>query len=243
MPEVIDAWFDSGAMPFAQFHYPFENEELFEQRFPADFICEALDQTRGWFYSLLAESTLLFGSAELQERALPGPDPRPRRPEDVEEPRQRGRAVGRDRPPRRGRVSLVLLHLPAAVVGIPLLGRDGRRERAQVPADAVEHVQLLRPVRERRRSSTTSAGRRSSRGPRPALDRWVALAPAEHDRGGARRARRLRHDVGRPLDRDLRRRSLELVRAPHRAGASGGAASESEAGQRRRLPDPARVRS
>ena len=55
MPEVIDAWFDSGAMPFAQFHYPFENEELFEQRFPADFICEALDQTRGWFYSLLVD--------------------------------------------------------------------------------------------------------------------------------------------------------------------------------------------
>jgi isoleucyl-tRNA synthetase len=63
VPEVIDAWFDSGAMPFAQFHYPFENEELFKQRFPADFICEALDQTRGWFYSLLAESTLLFDTA------------------------------------------------------------------------------------------------------------------------------------------------------------------------------------
>jgi isoleucyl-tRNA synthetase len=61
VPEVIDAWFDSGAMPFAQFHYPFENEELFRERFPADFICEALDQTRGWFYSLLAESVLLFG--------------------------------------------------------------------------------------------------------------------------------------------------------------------------------------
>jgi isoleucyl-tRNA synthetase len=59
-PEVIDAWFDSGAMPFAQFHYPFENEELFKQRFPADFICEALDQTRGWFYSLLVEGALLF---------------------------------------------------------------------------------------------------------------------------------------------------------------------------------------
>ncbi len=59
---VIDTWFDSGAMPFAQFHYPFENEELFEQRFPADFICEAIDQTRGWFYTLLAESTLLFDS-------------------------------------------------------------------------------------------------------------------------------------------------------------------------------------
>ena len=63
VPEVIDAWFDSGAMPFAQFHHPFENEELFEQRFPADFICEALDQTRGWFYSLLVESVLLFGQA------------------------------------------------------------------------------------------------------------------------------------------------------------------------------------
>jgi len=57
---VIDTWYDSGAMPFAQFHYPFENEELFEERFPADFICEGLDQTRGWFYTLLAESTLLF---------------------------------------------------------------------------------------------------------------------------------------------------------------------------------------
>jgi isoleucyl-tRNA synthetase len=61
VPEVIDAWFDSGAMPFSQFHYPLEHEELFHERFPADFICEALDQTRGWFYSLLAVSTLLFG--------------------------------------------------------------------------------------------------------------------------------------------------------------------------------------
>jgi isoleucyl-tRNA synthetase len=57
---VIDTWYDSGAMPFAQLHYPFENEDLFEERFPADFICEAIDQTRGWFYTLLAESTLLF---------------------------------------------------------------------------------------------------------------------------------------------------------------------------------------
>jgi isoleucyl-tRNA synthetase len=58
---VIDTWYDSGAMPFAQFHYPFENTDEFEQRFPADYICEAQDQTRGWFYTLLAESTLLFG--------------------------------------------------------------------------------------------------------------------------------------------------------------------------------------
>ena len=60
VPEVIDCWFDSGAMPFAQHHYPFENKDLFEQQFPAQFISEAVDQTRGWFYSLMAESTLLF---------------------------------------------------------------------------------------------------------------------------------------------------------------------------------------
>ena len=63
VPEVIDCWFDSGAMPFAQWHYPFENKEIFEENFPADFISEAVDQTRGWFYSLLAISTLIFNKA------------------------------------------------------------------------------------------------------------------------------------------------------------------------------------
>ena len=57
--EVMDVWFDSGSMPFAQFHYPFENKELFENQFPADFISEGIDQTRGWFYTLLAISTIL----------------------------------------------------------------------------------------------------------------------------------------------------------------------------------------
>ncbi|MCI6790489.1 MAG: isoleucine--tRNA ligase, partial [Lachnobacterium sp.] len=66
VPEVIDCWFDSGAMPFAQHHYPFENKDLFEQQFPAQFISEAVDQTRGWFYSLMAESTLLFHKAPYQ---------------------------------------------------------------------------------------------------------------------------------------------------------------------------------
>jgi isoleucyl-tRNA synthetase len=63
---VIDTWYDSGAMPFAQFHYPFENEERFRERFPADYICEAQDQTRGWFYTLLAEATLLFGESSFR---------------------------------------------------------------------------------------------------------------------------------------------------------------------------------
>lgn len=66
VPEVLDCWFDSGAMPFAQYHYPFENKELFERQFPAQFISEAVDQTRGWFHSLLAESTLLFNKTPYQ---------------------------------------------------------------------------------------------------------------------------------------------------------------------------------
>ena len=66
VPEVIDCWFDSGSMPFAQWHYPFENKEIFKERYPADFISEAVDQTRGWFYSLLAISTLLFDNASYQ---------------------------------------------------------------------------------------------------------------------------------------------------------------------------------
>lgn len=70
--EVIDCWFDSGAMPFAQHHYPFENKELFEKQFPAQFISEAVDQTRGWFYSLMAESTLLFGRSPYENVIVMG---------------------------------------------------------------------------------------------------------------------------------------------------------------------------
>jgi isoleucyl-tRNA synthetase len=66
VPEVIDVWFDSGSMPFAQHHYPYEHAQQFQKEFPADFICEALDQTRGWFYSLLAVSTLLFGKSSYE---------------------------------------------------------------------------------------------------------------------------------------------------------------------------------
>ena len=72
VPEVIDCWFDSGSMPFAQYHYPFENKELFESRFPADFISEAVDQTRGWFYSLMAISTLLFDKAPFKNVIVMG---------------------------------------------------------------------------------------------------------------------------------------------------------------------------
>ena len=67
VPDLIDVWFDSGSMPVAQWHYPFENQEMFKQQFPADYICEAVDQTRGWFYTLHAISTLLFDQVVLQE--------------------------------------------------------------------------------------------------------------------------------------------------------------------------------
>src|SRR6185436_21098745 len=77
---------------------------------------------------------------QLPQRAVPRTDPRSRGPEDVEEPRERGCAVGRDRSPRRGRVPLVLLHLAAAVVRLPILARDGGRERPKVPEDALEHI-------------------------------------------------------------------------------------------------------
>ncbi len=72
VPEVIDCWFDSGAMPFAQFHYPFENKETFEARFPADYITEAIDQTRGWFYSQLAIATVLFGQSDFRNCIVMG---------------------------------------------------------------------------------------------------------------------------------------------------------------------------
>ena len=72
VPEVIDCWFDSGSMPFAQWHYPFENKEIFDERYPADFISEAVDQTRGWFYSLLAISTLLFDNASYKNVIVRG---------------------------------------------------------------------------------------------------------------------------------------------------------------------------
>ena len=74
VPEVIDCWFDSGAMPSAQHHYPFENKELFESQFPAQFISEAVDQTRGWFHSLMAESTLLFNKAPYENVIVRGQD-------------------------------------------------------------------------------------------------------------------------------------------------------------------------
>ena len=164
VPEVIDVWFDSGCMPFAQHHAPFENEDVFEQRFPANYICEAIDQTRGWFYSLIAVSTLLFDRSPYKTVLVPRAHRRSRGQEDVEVARQHRRAVGGHRPARRRRVPLVLPDLQAAVGRLPVLDRDGRRVGAPVPAPALEHLRLLRAVRERQRRHRAQ---RAGDGPRP----------------------------------------------------------------------------
>ena len=78
VPEVIDVWFDSGSMPFAQWHAPFENQDKFDEQFPADYICEAIDQTRGWFYSLIAISTLLYDQSSFRPSSASATSPTPR---------------------------------------------------------------------------------------------------------------------------------------------------------------------
>ena len=123
VPEVIDAWFDCGSMPFAQWGYPHlaGSAERFDAAYPADFICEAIDQTRGWFYTLMAIGTLVFDQSSYRERALPRPHPRRGRPEDVQAPRQHPRADAADGPARRRRGALV-----HGRVRLPVGGPPGR---------------------------------------------------------------------------------------------------------------------
>ena len=221
--EVIDAWFDSGAMPFAQFHYPFENEDEFKERFPADYICEAQDQTRGWFYSLLAESTLLFDQTSYRNCVCLGPDPRPRGPEDVEEPRQRRRPVGGPRHPRRRRVSLVPAQHPAAVGRLPLLGRDvgeSLRQFLLTLWNTYSFFVLYANAEGARRRGH----RRGTAGAASARDRSIGGRSRGCRRSTRDRHRphgRLRLHHGRARDRRLRRRALELVRAAQPAPLLG----------------------
>ena len=219
VPDLIDVWWDSGCMPFAQWHAPFENQDEFEASFPADYICEALDQTRGWFYSMLAVSTLLFGRSSFETVPLPRPDPRPRGPEDVQVQGQRGGALGRARRPRRGRLPLVLLHLEAAVGRLPLLARDRRRVGAPVHEDAVEHLRLLRALRERERRRAGRHRRRGAHRPRP----LGALAPAGDDRDRDRADGGLRHHHRRAARSPRSSTTSPTGTCAARAGASGTA--------------------
>ena len=148
---VIDTWYDSGAMPFAQFHYPFEGQEEFAERFPADYICEAQDQTRGWFYTLLAESTLLFEQSSFKNCVCLGLilDP-----EGQKMSKSRGNVVDPwDVLAAHGADAFRWYYLTTQQpwAGLPLLARDGRRVGAPVHADALEHVLVLGALRERER--------------------------------------------------------------------------------------------
>ena len=167
VPEVIDVWFDSGSMPFAQRHAPFENEERFRETFPADYICEAIDQTRGWFYSLIAISTLLFDRAPYRTVLCLG---------HIADPqgKKMSKSLGNIVVPweviqRHGADAFrwYYLDVQAAVGRIPVLDRDRRRVGAPVPAAALEHVRLLRALRERERDHR----RRGE--PETELDRWA----------------------------------------------------------------------
>ncbi len=234
-PEVIDAWFDSGSMPFAQWHYPFENVDVFKERFPADFIAEAIDQTRGWFYSLLAIATLIEGRSSYKRvlclgHILDG--------EGQKMSKSKGNVVqpGRHpRPPGRGRVPLVHVLQPAAVEPAALQRRNGRRGGAQVPAHAVEHVQLLHALRQHRPLRPDGA-RVAGRG--AAADRPLARRRAQHARQGRHRRprglRRHRHQPGHPA---VRRRPQQLVRAPQPAPLLEERERRRQAG---RLPHAAR---
>ncbi len=127
VPELIDVWFDSGSMPVAQWHYPFENQEKFKEQFPADYICEAVDQTRGWFYSLHAISTLLFDQECFKNVICLGLILDGDGSEDVQITGQYRQPVGCAEPTRRGCHALVSVHRQPARAGTAFLFRSGGR--------------------------------------------------------------------------------------------------------------------
>ena len=170
-------WFDSGSMPFAQRGYPRQDKELFEETFPADFISEAIDQTRGWFYTLLADLDAALQAELVPQRDLPRPRRRPEGQESVEVARQRARPELALRHVRLGRGPLVLLHLDAGRRELPDGRRSARRRSSAVLHPALELLLVLRHLRAARRL-------RPGRGADPAaeqrhvLDRWL-LSQAE----------------------------------------------------------------
>ena len=200
-----------GSMPAAQFHYPFENADAFDTRFPADFICEAIDQTRGWFYSLLAVNTLVFDRTPYRNVVCLAHIVDQDGAEDVEVARQRHRPGAGARRARRRRAALVHVLVGLAVDAEARLRRRHRRGDPPVPAHALEHVLVLRHLRQPRRLDARRAAP-----PRPThvLDRWI--------RSRLHRTVRTVTDALEDFDalagdagaRRARRRPLELVRAP-----------------------------
>jgi isoleucyl-tRNA synthetase len=173
-PEVIDAWFDSGAMPFAQWHYPFENQDLWESQFPADFIAEGLDQTRGWFYSLMAIATMLGHGPVYRSVLVNGLLLDKDGQKMSKSTGQRGGPVGGHRAVWRRRDPLVPGQCQPPVGRQALgRGRPGRGCAAHVRHPG-QHVPVLRPLRQP--GGLERRGRRAGR--RPAPHGSLAAVPA-----------------------------------------------------------------
>ena len=165
VPDLIDVWWDSGCMPFAQWHAPFENEEIFEERFPADYICEGLDQTRGWFYSLLAVSVLLFGRAPTGPVSASGSSSIPR---------------ARRCPSRRatsscpGRCSTPTARTPSAGTTSPRSSPGtATASRSRRSASRCASSSSRSGTRTRSTSSTRTCNDPLSDGAETELDRWI----------------------------------------------------------------------
>ena len=219
VPSVIDTWFDSGSMPFAQWHYPFENEDVFETRFPADFISEAIDQTRGWFYTLLAISTLVRGHNSYKNCRLPRSHRRRRRPQDVEVARQRDRPV--DDPQRAGSRRAALVHVDRRH---SVVHRGGCRPRSSRRALRKYLLTLWNTY-----SFWVTYASLEGFDPstddvpldeRSEMDRWI-LAELDDTVRDVTAGLEEFDTTQRAQDRPFRRRSVELVRAPV-AGAGSG---------------------
>ena len=212
---VIDTWYDSGAMPFAQFHYPFENEELFEERFPADFICEAIDQTRGWFYTLLAESTLLFDTSSYRNCVCLGLilDP-----EGQKMSKSKGNVVEPwDVIAAHGADAFRWYYLTASSPGRATASRSTRSANrcasssspSGTPTPSGSSTRTPRASAPRTSAPAGSDPKARREGPGPV----GALAPAGDRRDRPRAHGRLRLHRRRPGDRRVRRGALQLVRA------------------------------
>ena len=205
VPEVIDVWFDSGAMPFAQRHAPFENEERFRETFPADYICEAIDQTRGWFYSLIAISTLLFDRAPYRTVLCLG---------HIADPqgKKMSKSLGNIVVPWE----VIQRHGADAFRWYYLTSKqpwDGYLFSTETVGESVRQflLQLWNTygfyVLYANANEITEPGE-----PETELDRWAISRLNGDGRRGPRPDGGLRRDARRPGDRGVRRRALELVR-------------------------------